>query len=150
MAHVEHERIDDVATVLGGKRTLGAAISDRDEMRRAVKRGLPFKSLEALAHTLHIEDEQEVAAVAGIAPRTLARRKASRTLSPEESDRLYRVARVAARASDVLGSTEKAERWLKKPNQALGGEAPLHMLDTDIGARQVEAVLGRIEHGVAS
>ena len=85
-----------------------------------------------------------------MAARTLARRKVSQTLRPDESDRLYRVARVAARAADVLGSSEKAERWLKKPNPALGDEVPLRILDTDIGAQQVEAVLGRIEHGVFS
>lgn len=150
MAGIELEQVAAVAIVLGGKKALGATISDTSEMREAVKRGLPFKSLQALAVTLSLESEQEVAAVAGIAPRTFARRKASQTLSPEESDRLYRVARVMARAVDVLGNTEKAERWLKKPNQALGGDVPLQALDTDIGARLVEALLGRIEHGVAS
>src|SRR5579883_1978395 len=145
MAESELEQIAAVATVLGGKKALGVAISDSTEMREAVKRGFPFKSLLAVAGTLHLVNEQEAAAVAGIAPRTLARRKAAAALSPDESDRLYRVARIMTRAADVLGSAEKAERWLKKPSQALGGEAPLHVLDTDVGARLVEAVLGRIE-----
>lgn len=150
MAGIELERIEAVATVLGGKKALGVSLSDPDEMRLAVKRGLPFESLVAVAGALHLENEQEIAAVTGMAPRTLARRKASRTLTGDESDRLYRVARVTARAADVLGSPEKAERWLKKSNQALGGEVPLHVLDTDVGARQVEALLGRIEHGIHS
>jgi putative toxin-antitoxin system antitoxin component (TIGR02293 family) len=80
----------------------------------------------------------------------LARRKDKRTLNPVESDRLYRLARVALMAIEVLGSHEKAKQWLERPNRALGGETPLSLLDTDIGARQVEAVLGRIEHGVFS
>ena len=150
MAENELEKIEAVATVLGGRKILGVTISDSNEMRAAIKRGLPFKSLRAVGGTLHLESEREVAAVAGIAPRTLARRKASETLSPDESDRLYRVARVTSRAADVLGSTDKAQRWLKKENQALGGDVPLQLLDTDVGARQVEAVLGRIEHGIFS
>lgn len=150
MADIELERIEAVATVLGGTKVMGARISDSVEMRQAVKRGLPYKSLLALAATLHLQNEQEVAAITGMAPRTLARRKARQILSPEESDRLYRVARLTTRATDVLGSAEKAERWLKRANQALGGEIPLGALDTDLGARQVEALLGRIEHGVHS
>jgi putative toxin-antitoxin system antitoxin component (TIGR02293 family) len=150
MAKIELERIEEVATVLGGKKALGVAISDADQMRRAVRRGLSFKSLEALAGLLHLQNEDEVVVVTGMAPRTLARRKVSETLTPDESDRLYRVARVAARAMDVLGSTERAKIWLKKRNEALGGEVPLQLLDTEVGAHQVEAVLGRIEHGVFS
>jgi putative toxin-antitoxin system antitoxin component (TIGR02293 family) len=50
----------------------------------------------------------------------------------------------------VLGSTDKAARWLHTENRALGGQTPLALLDTDLGTRQVEEVLGRIEHGVFS
>lgn len=88
--------------------------------------------------------------VLAIPLRTLTRRKAERRLRPEESDRLVRLARILAQAVDVLGSTEKASQWLQRPNRALGGETPLSLLDTDLGSRQVEEVLGRIEHGVYS
>jgi putative toxin-antitoxin system antitoxin component (TIGR02293 family) len=47
-----------------------------------------------------------------------------------------------------LGSEEKAARWLRRPNRALGNQAPLDLMDSDIGTRQVEEVLGRIEHGI--
>lgn len=144
------ERIGRIAGFLGGKKVLRADVSEPGEMREAVRRGLPYEALEQVVRLLHLESDDDVAAVAGMAVRTLARRKASRVLRPEESDRLYRVARVAARAAEVLGSNEKAERWLKKPVPALGNEVPLHLLDTDVGTRQVEAVLGRIEHGVFS
>lgn len=65
----------------------------------------------------------------------------------DESDRLLSI---AARAAEVLGSEEKASRWLHSPNRALDGRRPLDIVDTDLGAREVEAVLGRIEHGVYS
>jgi putative toxin-antitoxin system antitoxin component (TIGR02293 family) len=76
-------------------------------------------------------------------------RRARRLLS-EESDRLYRVARVLARTEQVFGDQEKAARWLRRPHPVLNRQVPLEMLDTDIGARQVETILGRIEHGVYS
>jgi putative toxin-antitoxin system antitoxin component (TIGR02293 family) len=80
----------------------------------------------------------------------VARRKKEERLRADESDRLFRVARIAVQATEVLGSVEKASRWLHRPNLALGDQAPLKLLDTDIGARQVEEILGRIEHGVYS
>jgi putative toxin-antitoxin system antitoxin component (TIGR02293 family) len=68
----------------------------------------------------------------------------------DETDRRSRLAGVAARAAEVLGTTEKADRWLQRPNRALGGRVPLELLDTDAGTQQVAEVLGRIEHGVYS
>ena len=48
----------------------------------------------------------------------------------------------------LLGSDDKARRWMFKPSRALGGEIPIRLLDTDIGANAVFDELGRIEHGV--
>ncbi len=92
----------------------------------------------------------EVGEALGIAPRTLARRRRARRLSAEESDRLVRLGRILALAEDVLGDRAKAARWLQEPNRALGRVVPLRHLDTDIGARDVETILVRIEHGVYS
>jgi putative toxin-antitoxin system antitoxin component (TIGR02293 family) len=80
----------------------------------------------------------------------MTRRKNERRLGPAESDRLVRVARILAQASEVLGNTENASTWLQRPNRALGDESPITLLDTDLGSRQIEEVLGRIEHGVYS
>jgi putative toxin-antitoxin system antitoxin component (TIGR02293 family) len=54
------------------------------------------------------------------------------------------------RAEEAFGDEEKARRWLSRPNRAVGGHAPLTLLDSDAGALAVERVLGRIEHGVYS
>ena len=67
-----------------------------------------------------------------------------------ESDRAVRLARVYAIAVEMIGEEEKAVEWLSTPNRALGGERPLDQLDTDVGTRQVEDVLGRIAYGVYS
>ena len=113
----------------------------------AVRAGLAYEFLTELADALDIP-ARELAAVAGIAERTLARRKTEGAFSPEESDRLARVLRIADLAEDILGDAAKATHWLQRSNRALGNQAPLRWLDTDMGTRQVEDVLGRIAHGV--
>jgi putative toxin-antitoxin system antitoxin component (TIGR02293 family) len=119
------------------------------ELRDAVRSGLPFSSFLALTKQLEISP-QHFTAVFGIPPRTVARRKEARHLNPQESDRVYRVARAASLAVEVLGSIDKARVWLKAPNRALGCEVPLDLLDTEIGARQVEEVLLRLNYGIFS
>lgn len=119
------------------------------ELRNAVRSGLPFSAFVALTKQLDISP-QHFTAIFGIPLRTVARRKEARRLNPQESDRLYRVAWVASQAVEVLGSIEKARVWLKTPNRALGCERPLDLLDTEIGARQVEDVLLRLNYGIFS
>jgi putative toxin-antitoxin system antitoxin component (TIGR02293 family) len=80
----------------------------------------------------------------------ISRRRQGRRLTKSESDRLYRVARVAALAEDVFGSPAAAESWLKEPNPALGHVTPLSLMNTDQGTQTVTDILGRIEHGVYS
>ena len=81
-------------------------------------------------------------------PRTLGRRK--NTLTLDESDKVQRLERVLKHAIRVLGESEKANRWLRKPNRALDGSIPIELLISETGARQVEEILGRIEHGMFS
>jgi len=134
---------------LGGPRVLRVSSAGLPELGETVRRGLPYAALEAVMRRLGLSREQ-VAEALQLPERTLARRKRERRLHPDESDRLFRLARIAAQATDVLGSPEKAATWLQRPNRALGGRVPLELLDTDPGSRQVEDVLGRIEHGVYS
>lgn len=119
------------------------------EVRDAVRSGLPYSALEALQRALDLS-VKELSTVLGIPERTIARRKDEQQLTAAESDRLYRVARTLAHAASVLGTHEKGRLWLKRANRALGDEAPLTLLDTDVGARQVEEVLLRISYGIHS
>lgn len=137
-----------VAT-LGGRRALRSKVGNLDALRLRLRQGLPYAALVALTSTYEI-DPKSLAAVLHIPQRTLARRRHERRLHPDESDRLVRVARIAALAEESLGGRDRAARWLKRPNRALGNAVPLHHLDTDLGARQVEDILGRISHGLYS
>jgi putative toxin-antitoxin system antitoxin component (TIGR02293 family) len=118
-------------------------------LQRAVRKGLPFTSVKALLRRLDLP-QAALASVLGIPTRTMARRQIEHHLRPDESDRLYRIARAVAFAQSVFGDLEKSRRWLVTANRALGNETPLSLLDTDIGARQVEEVLERINYGVFS
>lgn len=57
------------------------------------------------------------------------------------------VARIAHYAEEVFGDHDFAEQWLRKPNAALHDRAPVDVARTEIGARRVEAILSRFEHG---
>jgi putative toxin-antitoxin system antitoxin component (TIGR02293 family) len=56
--------------------------------------------------------------------------------------------RVIARAVEVLGTSEKALRWLNVPVRALDDHSPASLLGSAEGRARIEDVLGRIEHGV--
>lgn len=135
-----------VIDFLGGGRILGREVTTDGALSDTLRRGLPFAALVALQKRLELSDA-ELALVAGIHPRTLARRKTQKRLRADESDRVSRVARVAAHAVDVLGSEANAVKWLRHPNRALGGGVPLRLLSTDLGVRRIEAILAHIDWG---
>ncbi len=112
-----------------------------------LRSGLPAQALENIQQVLGLSLE-ELADALAISPRTLSRRKKSGVLAPQESDRVYRIARVFGHAVEVFESEEKAAQWIKQSHPALDGMAPLAMFDTDLGAKLVDEILTRIEFGV--
>jgi putative toxin-antitoxin system antitoxin component (TIGR02293 family) len=113
-----------------------------------VRRGLPMKALDELAHILNV-DRASLADILGTSVRTLQRKaEENDRLGPVASDRLARVRRILDLATHVLGETNKASRWLTSESRALDGEVPLHMLDTDIGTQRVQQELRQIEFGM--
>lgn len=126
--------------------TLPRAIPTVDQLVEMVRGGLPARSFRFLCDAIGVSAER-LARVAHIAPRTLARR---RIFKPDESDRILRLGRLFQQATAVLGGEEEARRWLLAPQWALGGAVPLDYADTEPGAREVEALLGRMEHGVVA
>ena len=114
-----------------------------------IRRGLAIAEFASLAAWLGCT-EDELAGWLGLARATLHRRKQAGLLDAAESERLIRVARLMARATEVFASEESARSWLRRPAMALAGESPLAFADTEIGARVVEFLLGRLEHGVPS
>ena len=136
-----------VENVLGGKRVLGVKPYSSLDWVGMIREGIPAAAVEFVLSAVHVS-QSELAQALGIPERTLARRKREGVLNSEESSKLLRLARVMSRASEVFDGPAAAIDWLKSPNAALRGNAPLSLLDTDIGAESVLDTLGRIEHGV--
>jgi putative toxin-antitoxin system antitoxin component (TIGR02293 family) len=84
----------------------------------------------------------------GLARATLHRRKLAGQLAPDESEKVIRFARLFSQAKEVFGGKEEARQWLAFPQYGLGGAIPLEYARTELGAREVENLLGAIEHGV--
>src|SRR5207249_12191768 len=120
-----------------------------EELRKLLITGFPYAPFESVLKRLGWTRAQ-VGEALGLPERTLARRKQERKFQPLESDRVFRFLQVVAHAIETIGDDEKAGRWLTKPNRALMGKVPLQLLNTPIGASQVDEILGRIDHGLYS
>lgn len=121
---------------------------DNFRLAALVQAGLPARIIREVAEALAVSPVQ-FAQTVQIAPRTLLRRLSDNTrLKADESERVVRIARLLKRATEVLENEEDAAQWFRHPLRTLGGKAPLDMCATEPGAREVETVLGRLEHGV--
>lgn len=119
---------------------------DIDLSYRGVKAGYHPQLLRDLERA-EVLDRSDIEMI--ISARTLERRLSNHErLKIEESDGIARLLRVLAHANRVFEDEDLAEEWLRSPNPALDDEVPMDMTRTDIGAREVEGVLTRIEHGV--
>ncbi len=127
---------------------LSTQIADKDRMHALIKHGMPIRIADNLKSLLSLGDS-DLAQILGITSKTLQRkRKARTTLTPVESDRLYRVQSIFALAIKVLGTPEDAKEWLSTPQIDLGDRVPLELLTTSAGASLVEEVLNRMEYGI--
>lgn len=113
----------------------------------SLKTGLPVQELDDLRSSLDLPMEKLVPML-GISKATLHRRYLAGRLDPAESDRVVRFARLLGKTVEVLESKENARKWLSAPQVGLGGAVPLEYAETEVGAREVEDLLGRIEYGV--
>jgi putative toxin-antitoxin system antitoxin component (TIGR02293 family) len=140
-------REERMQALLGGAKVLRRPAATLLDLHHAAERGLPARVIEMLGKSLNASREDLLNALA-LSPRTLIRRQKEGALSSEESDRVLRLARVAAQAEEVLGGREDAVNWLHRANRSLGGHKPLDLVRTDAGSELVVDVLGRLEHGV--
>jgi len=114
-----------------------------------IQAGLSFRAVQNLQRALDLPLEK-MAAVLGMSRATLHRRKTQGKIDQHESERLVRYQRLLKKADDVFGDGASAREWLTNKQPGLGGAVPLDFARTEIGAREVENLLGRIEYGVYS
>ena len=127
---------------------LGLSDSSAAKLHEQVKAGLPYSALDRLQERLD-HDLVDLPRVIHIPERTLQRRKAEGRLQPDESDRLLRFARILWKTIELFdGDLDTAVRWLVAPVVGLGGLTPLELAQSEPGTLEVEALIGRLEHGV--
>lgn len=114
-----------------------------------IKVGFLVARFEHLRKTLNIPEDQ-LAKHLGISRSTLYRRKRSGRFDLLESERLQRFSRLLDIAHKVFGEISQAQEWVTSPQVGLGGVTPLEYAEIEEGGREVERLLGRIEHVVYS
>ena len=137
-----------ILEVLGGRKVVPREPGSVREWVESIRNGLPVASALAFKAALRLTNE-ELASLLGLSARTLLRWDPAKSkLDLPSGDRLVRSARLFSIASEVLEDDDAAVQWLRSPQKALGDAVPLELAATDVGARAVEALLGRMEHGV--
>lgn len=128
----------------------GIRASNPLKLADLVRKGLPFKTLELVGERTRLS-VAGVAVLIDLPARTLVRRREEGRLTANESDRLVRLARIFGLAIGLFeGDVDRAKAWFERPQRALGNVTPASAVRTDVGAREVEQLIGRLEHGVVT
>jgi len=126
----------------------GSASHNSVEIVRSVRAGFPFQRLIDFQKSADLP-WTELSRFVAIPRRTLERRRIAGRLRPDESERVLRASRIFDAAAELFeGDIAAARNWLLKPQSTLGGESPIDFATTEVGAREVENLIGRLEHGV--
>jgi len=136
-----------VEEILGGNRVLGKAFRSVLELDAAVEHGLPKVTLRNVARRVFSDTAEQRALMHRVVPEATYKRRRD-LLSPAESGRTERLARVVAMAEDVWEDRDSARRFLTTPHPEIGGKTPLDAALTELGARLAEEVMARILYGL--
>ena len=123
---------------------------------RLIKAGVPAAKVKRLIADLNFE--QGVLMGALNLKTATVNRKAARdeALSPEESERVIGVAKLVGQLEAMVEESGEPEgfdasrwlsQWLREPLPALGGTAPMRLLDTMEGQALVAQALAQIQSG---
>lgn len=136
--------------LLGGSRLLRHKPSNQAEIHAAVVDGIPYAVLFFLTTNAKSLSEDDVAYVIGVSPRTLRRQKDTpqKTMPADLGSKTWLLAETLARAEDLFGGREEAERWMIEEAMGLDGARPIDMLRTLQGANLVNQFLERLKYGV--
>lgn len=115
-----------------------------------INRGASARDLVGAAEVLRVPRERLYDLV-GLSTSTAKRKVAkNEKLDPYVTERLMQIGGVEKLAEDVFGDRDRASEWLKTSNISLGNVAPLSMLGTEIGRREVSRILNAIAYGGAA
>lgn len=125
-------------------------VHDNHAMVQRVEEGLPVMEVVKFGKQAGFTND-ELAKLINIPARTYARRVADKArLKLHEGERAARLMRIFDRAKQLFVTEENVRKWLHAELPALGWRTPIDYAQTEPGAREVENLIGRIEHGVFS
>lgn len=127
--------------------SLGMKAANRVELGRDIHAGLPAKKVLRLLHASGWNKSQ-LFEWAHIPPANGNRRFKAGRFEAHESERIARLARIFDQALAMLRSPMRATEWLMAPNPRLADLPPVQAAGTELGAIEVEALIGRLRHGV--
>ena len=142
--------LERVAGLLGGSKVLRRNLKNPLEAHEMLFEGLPGKALNTLLDSLAIQKSAALEKAIGMSLRTVQRYRdsPSRPLSQQQSGRIWKFAEILAKAIEVLGSQQEAERWLDSQAMGLNQRRPIDLLATPAGVELVEEFLERLAYGV--
>jgi len=118
-------------------------------IEKAVAKGLPQQALRHVAEALAGGDKARITELEwGVVPKTTLERR-EKQLSPQESERTERVARLFVHARRALGTEAEAREFMTTPHPQLEGRSPLDAARTDLGTRRAEQIPNALEYGLA-
>lgn len=119
------------------------------DLDAAVREGLPKSALrEIVEHVVRTSDERR-ALMSRIVPEATFKRRKDR-LTPDESEKTERLARIFATANFVWDDEEDAREFLHTQHPLLAGNTPLDVSMTELGAKRVEEILWRLFYGMTA
>lgn len=134
----------------GFAKMLGIRPNNSLQLIKIIEQGFSFQQFEQIRRETGLPTEKLAASI-GMSPRTLTRRKKENKLTASESDRLVSISRLLSLSVELFeGNKAQAFSWFGNANRALGNISPLEMAATETGTREVENLIGRLEHGVFS
>jgi putative toxin-antitoxin system antitoxin component (TIGR02293 family) len=114
-----------------------------------VEKGLPRQALRHVAEWLAGGDKAKISGLEwGVVPKTTLERRETQ-LSPQESERTERVARLSVHARRALGTEAEAREFMTTPHPELDGRSPIDAAKSDLGTRRTEQLLNALEYGLA-
>ena len=137
-----------VAEVMGGAAILGIRVLSVQDLEAAVVTGLPKRALRLTLARACSSARQARTLLYRVVPEATYKRRTR--LTPAESERTERLARVIATAEFVWDDQDAAHRWLHAAHPELSGRTPLQCAMSELGARQVEELLDKIFYGLAA
>lgn len=142
-----YEELGQVELMVEEPMAVFGTVENRGQVIARIKEGLPTDSFEKLREEFGVT-AAELAKTLNINMRTLSRRKQGGRLDVDESERVYRLARLFQIALNLFEDADLVRRWFVAPKEIYGGLTPLNYADTEPGAQEVEKQLRRLEHGV--